>query len=620
MRTHRRFVTIAMLIAMLLTAAGASAAPRALPAGPAGFRAWTGAQARGFSLPTDVRVAWQATNGRLGLTQTRYQQYVGGAEVLGGQITLLAQAGQQVAVIGSHYPGLVPSNTVKLTPANARGVAERAIGASGRWIVKLAIDPSNGRQFYKVENQRFDSRWFFWIDAAGGKQLNKYNAIHTGTGTGVRGDTKPVDSTFSGGVFQMVSSDNRRATYDAGNAQQQSALPGTLFTNANDTWNASRHPAAVDAHYYADVTDDYYFITFGRNSLDNNGMQIVSSVHFKRRYNNAFWNGSQVTYGDGDGTGFLAFSGAVDVVAHELTHGVTDFTSGLIYQNESGALNESFSDIIGNTVEWKADARDPGTPDWLVAEDISLEADAAPGFRNMGDPQEDADPDHYSERYTGTEDDGGVHTNSAISNHAYYLLVNGGKNAGCDTIGSDGHQHTQDCNVTVAGLGLDTAADIFYHGFTSLPENATIANARFATVAAAASIYGATAEASTNAAWQAVGVGSEAPPPPPPPCTVTATSLPFESAHPYENNFTCTWVYNNGTPNFRFHFDILDLEAGFDYVDILDANDNVVETVSASYKRGYTSKSVSTSVGKVRLRTDPLITKRGFRVDAIVQP
>jgi bacillolysin len=618
MRTHRRLLTIAMLIAMLLTAAGATAAPRALPAAPGGFRAWTGAQARGFGLPADVRVAWQASNGRLGLTQTRYQQYVGDAEVLGGQITLLARGGQQVAVIGSHYPGLVPSNSVKLTASNARGIAERAIGASGRWIVKLAIDPSNGRQFYKVENQRFDSRWFFWIDAADGKQLNKYNAIHTGSGTGVKGDTKTVDSTFSGGVFRMVSGDGRRATYDAGNAQQQSALPGTLFTDSDDIWNAARHPAAVDAHSYADVTDDYYLATFGRNSLDNNGMQIVSSVHFKRRYNNAFWNGSQVTYGDGDGTGFLAFSGALDVVAHELTHGVTDFTSGLIYQNESGALNESFSDIIGNTVEQVAGTRDPGEPDWLVAEDISLAADTAPGFRNMGDPQEDADPDHYSERYTGTEDDGGVHTNSAISNHAYYLLVNGGRNAGCDTTGSDGHQHTQDCDVMVNALGLDTAADIFYNGFTSLQENATIANARFATVAAAA-LYGATAEASTNAAWQAVGVGSEEPPPPPS-CTVTATSLPFESAHPYDNNFTCTWVYDNGSPNFRFHFDILDLEAGFDYVDILDANDNVVETVTGSYKRGYTSASISTSVGKVRLRTDPLITKRGFRVDAIVQP
>jgi bacillolysin len=329
-----------------------------------------------------------------------------------------------------------------------------------------------------------------------------------------------------------------------------------------------------------------------------------------------------VTYGDGDGTSFLAFSGALDVVAHELTHGVTDFTTSLIYQDEPGALNEAFSDMIGNTTEFyaQAQARDPlGTPDWLVSEDISLEADTRAGFRNMGDPQEDSDPDHYSERYIGKDDSGGVHSNSGIPNHAYYLLVNGGTNAGCDSVGSDGHQHTQDCNVTVAALGLDTAAQIFYTGFTSLPENATMANARYAT-AAAATLYGTAAEASTNAAWQAVGVSSEVPPPPPPPCTVAVTSLPFESAHPYDNNFTCTWVYDNGTENFRFHFDILDLETNFDYVDILDANDNVLESLTGAHRRGYTSAVVPTTIGKVRLRTDPLITKRGFRVDAIVQP
>ena len=623
----RRISSLVVISILVMSLSGvAMAAPATVP-GPGGFRAWTGAHASGFSVPGDVQVVWEDNNAALGLTQTRYQQFVGGARVLGGQITVFRSNSQQVAVIGSHFPGLVASSTVQLSPADARARVERELGAEGQWVVELMIDPANGRYFYQVENRRFDSRWFYWIDAADGRKLKKYDGIHDGSGTGVKGDIKQLDTTFQGGVYLLQSADNRQATYDAGQAQQQRFLPGTLFTDADDIWDtpgtaSPGHPAAVDAHYYANVTDDFYQSTFSRNSLDDNGMQMISSVHFKRDYNNAFWNGSQVTYGDGDSPDFRAFSAGLDVVAHELTHGVTEFTSGLIYQNESGALNESFSDIIGNTTEFYAAANglDPaGTPDWLVAEEVDLRTDAAPGFRNMSDPQEDSDPDHYSELFTGTEDAGGVHTNSAIPNHAYYLLVNGGQNAGCDNVGSGGHVHTANCDVNVTAIGLANAAQIFYAGFTSLPENATIANARFATVATAEALYGAGSPqvVSTNAAWQAVGVGSA---PPAPDCTVIVETLPFESDHPYANNFTCTWVWDNGTPNFRFHFDLLQTEAGFDYVDILDADGNVLESITGSYRNGYTSVVVPTSVGQVRLRTDQLLFRRGFRVDAILPP
>jgi hypothetical protein len=156
-------------------------------------------------------------------------------------------------------------------------------------------------------------------------------------------------------------------------------------------------------------------------------------------------------------------------------------------------------------------------------------------------------------------------------------------------------------------------------GFTSLPENATMANARYSTAVAAAAIYGlgSAQEIATNAAWQAVGVGSA---PPPGPCIVTVSTVPFESAHPYDANFVCTWVYTNPTPNYRFHFDLLDLEEGFDYVDILDANDNLIESVTGTFRSGYTSAVIPTQVGKLRLRTDQFINKRGFRVDAILAP
>jgi len=205
-------------------------------------------------------------------------------------------------------------------------------------------------------------------------------------------------------------------------------------------------------------------------------------------------------------------------VSHEHTHGVTDCTSKLVYQNESGALNESFSDMLGNSAEFFANeptttncvrASGPTTcADWWIGEDVYLPADAVVGFRNMADPREDDDPDHYSERQIGGGDNGGVHTNSGIPNHAFYLLVNGGQNAGCDALGSNGHTHTADCGITVTGISLAPAERIFFLGFTALSASANMCNARAATVAAASSQFGSTSPqvTSTRQAWEAVGV------------------------------------------------------------------------------------------------------------------
>jgi Zn-dependent metalloprotease len=332
-----------------------------------------------------------------------------------------------------------------------------------------------------------------------------------GPGIGVKGDVKQLDTSVTAGTNVLVSSDGREATYDGRNRFLIPLLfPGRLFADADDVWNlAGREspgqPAGVDAHYYANVTDDFYRSVFGRDSINGAGGQIVSTTHFLRNYNNAFWNGAKMTYGDGDGVTFREFSGALDVVAHELTHGVTDFTSNLVYLNEPGALNEAFSDMMGTTAEFYAGAGglDPAaSPDWQIGEDIYLAPDAVPGFRNLADPQEDGDPDHYSERFLGTADNGGVHTNSMIPGHAYALLVNGGRNAGCDAIGSNGHSHTADCDVVVGGVGIEAARQVFYTGFTSLNSTANFCAARNATVAASPLAI----RPSVSDAWAAVGV------------------------------------------------------------------------------------------------------------------
>ncbi len=506
--TFAGFVTV-LLVSLSVISASAQESPND-PVG--GFEALAGAEARDYRIPGDVREVWRAEYGG-GLTQVRYQQYVGEAKVYGGQVTVLGREGEQVAVTGSHYPGLEPTNEVRLTGREARAIVERERGKEAKYFAELFIDPEDGRRFYEVDSQKFDTRRIYHIAAESGKKIKEYDAIQeTGEtpsdpAVGVKGDAKQIDTTFNGSVHQLVSGDLRQKTLDARNRQK---IPGTLFADADGTWNTAGRtspgqPAGVDAHYYANVTDDYYRTTFNRNSLDDRGMQMVSTAHYGRNYNNAFWNGRQMVYGDGDGNAtFRELSGGLDVVSHELTHGVTEFTSNLVYQNESGALNEAFSDMMGNSAEFyaQANALDPAaSPDWQIGEDVYVGTTTVPGFRNMADPAEDGDPDHYSERYTGTNDNGGVHSNSGIPNHAYYLLINGGKNAG----EARGHRHT---GPTVTGIAAADAQQIFYTAFTGLPSTATMLQARQATETVAGGLYGASSQqrASTSAAWEAVGV------------------------------------------------------------------------------------------------------------------
>jgi bacillolysin len=506
-RSSRGLLILGFFTILLLCTIVFGASAQENNGGSGGFVALSGGEARQYQVPGDVREVWRSSDA--GLTQTRYQQYVGDAAVYGGQITVLSRNGQQVVVVGNHYPNLDPSNQVKVTKAGAREKVQRERGKSGRFVVTLFINPDNGVRFYEVDSQRSDSRKVFHINAQTGAKIRAYDNIQESleTGIGVKGDTKQMDVTVSGASHQMISPDGRQATYDAENKQ---SLPGALFSDPDGTWNLAGRtspgqPAGVDAHYNANVTDDFYQAVFDRNSLDDEGIQMVSTAHFSSNYNNAFWNGKQITYGDGDGTEtFRELSGGLDVTTHEFTHGVTEFTSGLVYKGESGALNEAFSDMMGNSSEFFAaqNGLDPAArPDWQIGEDVYLGTTEVPGFRNMADPAEDGDPDHYSELFTGKADHGGVHTNSGIPNHAYYLLVNGGKNAG----EKRGHDHT---GPRVRGIGLADAEQIFYTGFTSLPSTATMSQARQATEAAAISLYGLDSQqtVSTSNAWEAVGV------------------------------------------------------------------------------------------------------------------
>jgi Zn-dependent metalloprotease len=538
-------VAAGLLVAALVAAGSVEAAPR----DPA-FRALIGADAARFSLPPDMRVVKRISLPALGGTYERYQQVFGGpeADVLGGQIVVYRdRSGTASSVTGAHYAEIEASNRVALSAAAARNVAERDVGLARRRITTLMIDPQNGRYFYRVDTRRLASRWMHWIDAGNGRVIKRYDAIADDHGTGVKGDSKAMTglTTFDGAAghgaagahWDLFSTDGRQKAYDMRNGRSFSYFVTDLDNHWTQIGRTSPgHPALVDAQYYANSTDDYYQSRFGFNwsACYPDGMQ--SLAHYRRDYSNAFWNGTYVVYGDGDGTTDREYSGALDIVAHELSHGVTECTSNLIYQDESGALNESFSDVLGSSAEFFAAeplssgcTRATGQAacaDWWVGEDIDLVSDSVPGFRNMADPREDGDPDHYTERYTGTSDSGGVHTNSGIPNHAYHLLVNGGQNAGCDGIGSSGHTHTADCGVTVTGVGVADAQRIFFRGFTTLPSTATMCQARAGTETAAGALFGAGSQqqTATSSAWQAVGVHPCGAPPPQPPSVTTGSA------------------------------------------------------------------------------------------------
>jgi Zn-dependent metalloprotease len=196
-------------------------------------------------------------------------------------------------------------------------------------------------------------------------------------------------------------------------------LPGAPVSNPEASSDASAKRTAVETKAVA----EFYKTAFGRNSLDDLGMTLVSSVHYGVEYPNAFWNGTQMTYGDGDGRVFLDFTKSKDVIAHELTHGLTAFTSGFRYTGQSGGLNESMSDVFGSMfLQWRLN-QSVSAASWLIGEDIMGPGSADRGFkglRDMSDPKAahslSKQPKHLNEYNNGM----GPHTASGIPNHAFY--------------------------------------------------------------------------------------------------------------------------------------------------------------------------------------------------------
>lgn len=370
----------------------------------------------------------------------------------------------------------------------------------------VIIDPEFGQEaaHYRLA-YKFDiyavqpfTRQIVYVDATNGSVLKTLEKIHNCTDTPASGDTN-----YSGSKTFTVCDDTLKSNIQGTEMQVFSAdttygNPQTPFISVQDSF---KDPTAVEVHWATIKTHEYFLNTHNRNSLDGNGIALHSWVHFGENHNNAFWNGTWMTYGDGDGIKFSSFT-APDIVAHEITHGVIEFTADLFYRDESGALNESFSDVFGELAERHMH----GTNDWRVGTDIILSPDKTclRNISNPGDPFAGIQqPDTYGGEHwhTGSGDYGGVHINSGVQNYWFYLLAEGGSG-----INDNGDAYS------VESIGIDKAAAIAYHTLNDyLTPTSEYADARVASIQAAENLPGISSDdvEQVKAAWCAVGVIGE---------------------------------------------------------------------------------------------------------------
>ncbi|WNG33281.1 bacillolysin [Archangium violaceum] len=417
-----------------------------------------------------------------GLSHERVGQSIKGIPVFGAEAILhLDENGAVASITDRLARDIKVDTTPRLRAEEATQIAISQVGGAS----VLAAAPKADLQI---------------LPGSKGAQLTWRVQLETVTAEGAPSQPNLFINAHSGELalqFDNIKTQRNRKTYTAGN---RTTLPGTLVRSEGQ--GASGDAVLDAAHDNAGFTYDFYFNMFGRDSYNGAGATLTSSVHYSKNYVNAYWDGTQMVYGDGDGSQSSALT-VLDVVGHELTHAVTDFSSDLIYSNESGALNEAMSDVFGASIEAYRDGAVSANT-WKIGEECWTPATPGDALRYMNDPALAGDYDYYPTRYTGTSDNGGVHWNSGIANLAFQLMVSGGT-----------HPRGKTSNVvpaldaTNSYSSIMKGAAIFYRANTVyLSPSSTFADARSATAQAAADLYGASEVASVNEAWTAVGVAA----------------------------------------------------------------------------------------------------------------
>lgn len=470
--------------------------------------------------------AYQAVRTRVdgsGAAHTRYTRTYHGLRVYGGDFVIhTAPNGTMVGTSSGLAAPLTLSTTAKVRATAAQASARRAFSGTLTAVgtPQLFVDASSGKGRLAWEtvatgwqaDGQTPSKLHVVTDATTGKVIGSYDEIETvaGTGQGIYTGTVTIDTTLSGSTYQMIDPvrGNGR-TCDMNNGTSTC----TTFTDADNAWgtgaNSNRQSAAVDAHFGAAKTFDYFKNVHGRNGIFGNGNGVPSRVHYGNNYVNAFWDGAQMTYGDGSSNSRPLV--ALDVAGHEMSHGVTEALSGLVYSGEAGGLNEATSDIFGNMVEFYAAApSDPG--DYQVGEKININGNGTP-LRYMYNPSLDGSSDSCWSTSTKNKD---VHYSSGVANHFFFNLAEG--------TGSTAYGTSPVCGSAPAVTGIGRAKaekiwyralDVYFTSNTSYVNTTTPSNtARAYTLKAATDLYGncSTEYKTVQAAWTAVNVaGNDAP-------------------------------------------------------------------------------------------------------------
>ncbi len=507
----------------------------------------------------------------IGYTHTKFQLYYNTTAVNNAIIIVHSQNGKVVSVNGDLNVIQKPVNKVAINEQKGLELALNKVNAKAyKWENKAEENhlrqaynkpdftwyPKGDLILYTKENKAQKATVHYAykykvfadeplyganviVDAQSGAILAEENLICTADVSSTANTKYSGVQTFttdnvSAGNYRLreTGRGNGIETYNLNNT---TTYTNTDFTYTNTVWPATAPiQTGTDAHWGAEKTYDYYKVNHNRNSIDGVGFKLLSYVHYSTNYNNAFWNGSYMTYGDGNGTTFTILT-AIDVCGHEITHGLTNFTAGL-GGGEAGALNEGFSDIFGTTIENFAR---PLQWDWKIGADITPSGN---GIRNMSNPNLLSQPDTYLGTFW---DPGGeVHTNDGPCIYWYYLLCQGGT-------GTNDNSNT----YTVSGLGMATAAKIAFRALTVyfVPTTNYMA-ARGYAIQAAKDLYGDCSNevVQTTNAWYAVGVGPAYSNVIGPNFSASATSFCSLPANINFNNTTAngityTWDFGDGS-------------------------------------------------------------------------
>lgn len=464
---------------------------------------------------------------KLGRAHVRYDQTHKGIPVFAGQAIVHVNPDAQTVIGITDARRQIGS--VDLEPAFDRKEAQRLVkqeeGIRGqiKAETELVIYVAEGLthlawhiNLFGLDREGLPVDWIAVVDAHDLEILLSYDNLHTkrveAPGRGDNGDGDPDGVAAIGSAYTLYLGTVELATeayldgrfgmrdLSRGGNYTTDMLDmltgdGELFIDDDNYWgdftNVDRATAGADAHFGASMTWDYFLKKHDREGIYDDGAGVLSRVHYLRDYVNAFWSSSCqcVTYGDGDGV-IADPLVSIDIVAHELTHGITAATANLIYTGESGGLNESMSDIFGTATEFYAANHADTIPDYWLGEDVWTPAISGDAARYMDDPTRDGRSiDHYDD-YTATMD---VHLSSGLANHVFYLLSEGGPHASTGEL--------------VTAIGREEAEQVFYLALAAyMTPDTNFAAAKAATMQAAMDLYGSETAQLVGAAWAACGV------------------------------------------------------------------------------------------------------------------